>query len=99
MTAAELQNLNSPENVSLLGELADLIIESVNLRHVPREKFTFETTFGAEGLGLDSVDILEIVIALEQKYNFKFQDAEVARVHLRNMGALVQFIAAKKTGI
>jgi acyl carrier protein len=85
--------------VSLLGELADLIIESVNLRHVPREKFMFDTVFGAEGLGLDSVDILEIVIALEQKYNFKFQDSEVARVHLRNMGALVQFIASKKTGI
>lgn len=89
----QTQELN---NNTLILELADLIIESVNLRHVPRESFTAETVFGAPGLGLDSVDILEIVIALEKKYSFKFPDAELARVHLRNMGALADFIATQK---
>lgn len=92
---AKISNDNAG-NEALILELADVIIESVNLRHVPREAFTAETVFGAPGLGLDSVDILEIVIALEQKYNFKFPDAELARVHLRNMGALASFIATQK---
>lgn len=81
----------------LFDDLVGLIIESVNLRHVPRENFQRETVFGATGLGLDSVDILEIVIAIEQKYKLKFPDAEMARVHMQNLGTLVDFIASQRT--
>lgn len=89
MVEAEL----SESKKKIYFEVVDLIIESVNLRHVPREQFQLGTVFGPPGLGLDSVDILEIIIAVEQKFKLKFPDAEMARVHLQNLGTLVDFIS------
>lgn len=49
-------------------ELAELIIESLNLEDVNAEEILPEEPLFEEGLGLDSIDALELALAITQKY-------------------------------
>jgi acyl carrier protein len=84
------------EKDKLVQELATLVIEAVNLRHISPETLNMETSFGTGGLNLDSVDILEVIITLEQKYGVKIPDAEMGKIHLRTLGTLADFISSNK---
>jgi acyl carrier protein len=48
--------------------------------------------FGAEGLGLDSLDALQIIIAVEKKYGISIGDATTARSALQSLGVLRDWI-------
>ena len=49
--------------------------------------------FGPEGLGLDSVDALQLVVALEKHFGLKLSDAEAARGVLTSVDRIAQEIA------
>ncbi len=51
--------------------------------------------FGAEGLGLDSLDALQIIIAVEKKYGISIGDATTARDALQSLGVLRDWINAR----
>jgi len=48
--------------------------------------------FGEEGLGLDSLDALQIIIAVEKKYGISIGDATTARSALQSLGVLRDWI-------
>jgi len=48
--------------------------------------------FGADGLGLDSLDALQIIIAVEKKYGISIGDAATARDALQSLGVLRDWI-------
>ena len=45
-----------------------------------------------DGLGLDSIDVLELVIELERTFGIKITDEQLAKRSLRTVNAIVQFI-------
>ncbi len=49
-------------------ELAELIVESLNLEDVSADEIMPEEPLFGEGLGLDSIDALELALAITQKY-------------------------------
>jgi acyl carrier protein len=49
-------------------ELAELIVECLNLEDVSAEEIMPEDPLFGEGLGLDSIDALELALAITQKY-------------------------------
>jgi acyl carrier protein len=51
--------------------------------------------FGPGGLGLDSVDALQLVVALDKNYGLKISDAETAKGILRNVNTMAAAIAQK----
>lgn len=51
--------------------------------------------FGNEGLGLDSLDALQIIIAVEKKYGISIGDATTARDALQSLGVLRDWINAR----
>jgi len=53
--------------------------------------------FGADGLGLDSLDALQIIIAVEKKYGISIGDATTARDALQSLGVLRDWINARLT--
>ena len=59
----------SPEEL----ELARLIVTSLNLQDVAAEDIDPEARLFGEGLGLDSLDMLELAMAVEQKYGVKLR--------------------------
>jgi acyl carrier protein len=53
--------------------------------------------FGPEGVGLDSVDALQLVVALEKHFGLKIQDQDKAREILKNVQSIAQAIEANGT--
>jgi acyl carrier protein len=49
-------------------ELAELIVESLNLEYITAEEIMPEDLLFGDGLGLDSIDALELALAITQKY-------------------------------
>ena len=72
-------------------EVADVIINAVNLHHLPPGSITAETSLREGGLELDSIDILEVVVAIEHHFGIKVGDAEVAKEHFRSIGKIAAY--------
>jgi len=51
--------------------------------------------FRPEGMGLDSVDALQLVVALEKKFGLKLPDADAARNVLRDVNSIAAAIVSK----
>jgi len=80
----------------LVNEVADLIIKSVNLQHMASSQLSAETALTQGGLGLDSVDILEVVVAVEHRYGVKVPDAKSGIQHFGSIGSICDFIQTSK---
>lgn len=78
------------EHTPFEAELAALIVQAVNLDASPRDIDPVAPLFG-EGLGLDSIDLLEIALAVSQRYGCELRsdDPDNARIFasLRNLAA------------
>lgn len=76
------------------NEIADLIIESLNLEDVDVKDINPEEPLFNEGLGLDSIDALELSVALSQKYGISLRadnpDIQNIFSSLRKLAAYVE---------
>ena len=77
-------------------ELKAKIIESLKLQDVTPEQIDDEAPLFGTGLGLDSIDALELVVFLEKDYGIVIKDIEEGRPAFRSVRTLADFIAAKK---
>ncbi len=69
-----------------------LLAENVMLK-IDATSITEDTPlFGAEGVGLDSLDALQIIISVEKKYGISIGDASTARDALQSLGVLSDWI-------
>ena len=85
-----------PDRV-LIDELKQLVITALRIEDFdPQEIKDEEPLFGDEGLGLDSVDALELVVHIEQQYGIQIEDEEVGRKAFASITALAEFITEKK---
>lgn len=77
-------------------ELKAFIIETMNLEDTTPEDIGNDMPlFANDGLGLDSIDALELVLALKKKYGIVIEaNDEVSRQHLRSISALAELITA-----
>ena len=72
-----------------------LIVENLMLQVTPAEIADDLPLFGPGGLGLDSVDALQLVVALEKDFGLKIRDPEVAKQILRNVNTITEAIEQK----
>ena len=79
------------QRTKVLDTIRHLLIESTDLRMAPEEIDPDTVLFGT-GLGLDSVDAVEIVIALETEMGVKLGDDRSRRRALRSVNALVDAV-------
>ncbi|HEY8945812.1 MAG TPA: phosphopantetheine-binding protein [Polyangiaceae bacterium] len=91
--AAELARTAHYENV--LGRVRSLLIEQLHLRRETDEIDPDAVLFGT-GLGLDSVDAVELTIAIETEFGTKVPDSEESRRILRTVNSLVEHILKLK---
>lgn len=76
-------------------EIRDLILSSVEVEGLTAADIPFDEPLFGEGVGLDSIDALEIGAALRRKYSVKFKaNSEENRRHFRSVSSLADFIAA-----
>jgi len=72
-----------------------LIVESLNLEGMRPEMIEDEAPLFGEGLGLDSVDALELVVALEKEFGIRIKSQEIGREVFSSVSTLSEFIAGR----
>ena len=76
-----------PDAEELKAQIREMLIQNLMLQ-VSAEEITDETPLFGEGLGLDSVDALQIVVALDKQFGLKIKDPEVAKQVLQNVNTI-----------
>jgi acyl carrier protein len=76
----------------LVLELKNLIINTLKLEDMTPGDIEDDAPLFGEGLGLDSIDALELVVALEKTYGVFIPDSEVGKKVFRSVNALAEFV-------
>ena len=86
---------------AIVGELRDIIVKRLRFDPGRLATLTLDTPLpkGIEGaLGLDSLDFIELSIALEERFGIVIQEGEDVAAHFGTFGALVRFVGARGQG-
>lgn len=85
------------ENDNLTLELKHLIIDTLELEDVDPSDIDPSAPLFGDGLGLDSIDALELGLALQKQYGIKLDaDAEETRQHFASLEALQSLVEARR---
>ena len=76
----------------LIKEVIGVIFEAVHLHHLNRDNVAATTLLTKGGLNLDSIDILEIVVAIEHHFKVKVINAEIGKQIFQSIGSITDFI-------
>jgi acyl carrier protein len=86
-----------PVDSALIGEIAGLIVSALNLEIAPSEIEPAAPLY-KEGLGLDSIDILEVALVVSKKYGFKLKEDDQDNVKVfRSLESLAAHVAERRT--
>ncbi len=81
----------------LIATLKVQIIEQLNLKHLKPEDIADEQPLFAEGLGLDSIDALELIVLLQQKYGIKLANPQEGPEVFKTVKSIADYITAHKS--
>jgi acyl carrier protein len=82
---------------ALKSEIKQLIVDRLKLEVDPASIEDAQPLFG-DGLGLDSIDALELVLGVEQAFGVKIEDEEMGAQALSSVDALAEFVIKKRGG-
>jgi len=96
-TTADAAAAPAPDLQALESELASLFVTALNLEMAPGEIDPTSPLFG-DGLGLDSIDILEVALEVSQRYGFQLRsDDENNQKIFQNLRSLAAHVAQHRT--
>jgi acyl carrier protein len=76
----------------LTATLKQQIIEALNLKHLKPEDIGDDQPLFVEGLGLDSIDALELMVLLQQQYHIKITDPQQGPAIFRSVQTMAEYI-------
>jgi acyl carrier protein len=76
-------------------QIKQAMVEELMLPQAPEEIADDALIFSPQGMALDSVDALQLVVALEKRFGLKLPDAAAARETLRSVDTIAEAVAAK----
>ncbi len=82
--------------MTLEEELKQLVIEGLNLDSETAKQLDTDTALFGEGLGLDSLDAVELVVALQRQYGELIEGLETERDSLQSIKTLAEFIRERR---
>ena len=80
----------------LMANLKRQIIEALNLKHLKPEDIGDDQPLFVEGLGLDSIDALELIVLLQQQYNIKIANPQDGPKIFKSVKTIAEFIQSHK---
>lgn len=80
----------------LKEDLKKQIIEALNLKHLKPADIGDDQPLFVEGLGLDSIDALELIVLLQQKYNVKIENPQEGPKIFKSVNTIADYIVANK---
>lgn len=81
--------------MDLRRKLKELLIERLKFEDMTPDDIGDDEPLFAGGLGLDSIDALEIVVMLETEFGIKVKNESSARDHFRSIATLADFVTAR----
>jgi acyl carrier protein len=88
----------TPTQTDLQRELAGLLVDALNL-DIGAESIDPEAPLYGEGLGLDSIDILEVALVVSQRYGFQMRSDDEDNVRIfKSLASLAEHIGAHRKG-
>jgi acyl carrier protein len=82
----------------LRDAIKELMVENLMLKVSKEEIADDLPLFGPEGLGLDSIDALELVVSLEKKFGVTVPNSETAKKALATVGSIAEYVEANRKG-
>jgi len=82
----------------LMSDLKVQIIAQLNLQNIKPEDIGDDQPLFVDGLGLDSIDALELIVLLQQQYKIKLSNAEEGPKVFRSVRAIAEYITAHQPG-
>lgn len=81
----------------LISKLKEQIIEVLNLEDLTPEDIDKDAPLFGEGLGLDSIDALELIVLLEKAYGIKFQTPAEGKEVFKSVQVMADYIEQNRT--
>lgn len=86
------------DTLALEQDIKELLISSLALEDITPDDINADEPLFVKGLGLDSIDALELGLALQRKYGVSIaSDSEETRRHFGSVRALAAFVTAQRT--
>ncbi|WP_425235533.1 phosphopantetheine-binding protein [Ulvibacterium sp.] len=82
---------------ALKEELKSKIIEQLNLEDVSVDEIADNDPLFGDGLGLDSIDALELIVMLDKDYGIKLADPKEGKKIFESVGTMADYITQHKT--
>jgi acyl carrier protein len=81
----------------LILELKERLIEVLNLEEMtPEDIDTDAPLFGEDGLGLDSIDALELIVLLEKRYGIKLASPAEGKAIFKNVRTIAEYVTENR---
>ncbi|WP_149274423.1 phosphopantetheine-binding protein [Pareuzebyella sediminis] len=81
----------------LKQELKEKIIEQLNLEDISVDEIANDDPLFGQGLGLDSIDALELIVMLDKDYGIKLADPKEGRKIFESINTMAAYITANRT--
>ena len=81
----------------LMANLKKQIIEALNLKHLKPEDIGDDQSLFVDGVGLDSIDALELIVLLRQQYNIKITDPQEGPKIFQSVRSIAEYIQTHQT--
>lgn len=88
------------DKATMDGLMADLkiqIVKQLNLQDIKPEEIGDDQALFVEGLGLDSIDALELIVLLQQHYQIKISSAEEGPKVFQSVRTIAEYITAHRS--
>ena len=83
---------------ALIAELKQKVIDVLNLEELSVEEINENTPlFGADGLGLDSIDALELIVLLDKEYGIRLSDPKQGKEIFYSIATMAEYIQKHRT--
>jgi acyl carrier protein len=82
---------------NLIADLKIKIIHALNLKHLKPEDIGDDQPLFVQGLGLDSIDALELIVLLQQDYNIKITDPQEGPKIFRSVKSMAEYIRSHQS--
>lgn len=81
----------------LIEQLKQQIIEALNFEDMTPADIDADAPLFGEGLGLDSIDALELIMLLDREYGIKLADPKAGKEVFRSVRAMAEYIQTNRT--